>query len=197
MKKLIVDISENNGGINWKDLIDANVYGVIIRLGYGLKHFDEKSYENYLKAKNYGFKVGFYFYDYALNEEEAREEGEFVVDLFKYYKIAPDDIDLGVWYDIEDADYYKEDNNFSFDADEITAMCSAFIVELNKEGYSCGVYACYDWLMNNIKTDLLADYVPYWVAQYNNRCDFDRATLWQFSDSVMIGDCIFNGSYYL
>ena len=79
----------------------------------------------------------------------------------------------------------------------ITNMCSAFIVVCNEAGYSCGIYANLDWLENKIYTDQLADYVPYWVAQWGRSCDWPNATMWQFTDSYDINGRLFDGNYLL
>jgi hypothetical protein len=85
--------------------------------------------------------------------------------------------ELGIWYDMEDADRYKERNGMS-DNQTITDMCSAFICELNEAGYSyVGIYASYSWLTSKIYTSQLADYVPYWNAQWGNSNDFPTAKM--------------------
>ena len=59
------------------------------------------------------------------------------------------------------------------------------------------IYANLDWLENKIYTDQLADYVPYWVAQWGGRCDWPNATMWQFTDSYDINGKLFDGNYLL
>jgi hypothetical protein len=58
-------------------------------------------------------------------------------------------------------------------------------------------YANLDWLENKIYTDQLADYVPYWVAQWGRSCDWPNVTMWQFTDSYDINGKLFDGNYLL
>lgn len=190
-----IDVSENNGTVNWQAVAKAGIKFAIIRLGYGLNHLDSKFYENVNGALANGLKIGVYFYSYALTADEAKQEGEFAVKMLNGCGLTPDRLEMGVWFDMEDADGYK--NRYGTPGIKVTtAMCSAFIVELNKAGYSCGIYANLDWLENKIDTEQLADYVPYWCAQWGSRCDWPNAKMWQYTDSLYIAGNTFDGNYY-
>ena len=77
---------------------------------------------------------------------------------------------------------------------DVTAACSAFISALNGKGYEyVGIYSGWKWLSDEsseqqIHMDQLADYVPYWVAQYNRVCDLKTEQpnkiirIWQYTD---------------
>ena len=41
-----VDVSENNGRVNWSDVAAAGFEFAMVRLGYGHGHMDENFYEN-------------------------------------------------------------------------------------------------------------------------------------------------------
>lgn len=196
-KSLGIDVSENNGTVNWLEVARSGVEFAIIRLGYGNRHLDSAFYENINGAINAGLKVGVYYYSYALNEESAVEEAKFLLSILKDGGLTPDKLPMGVWFDMEDADHYKANRGLypMENRQLITNMCSRFIVECNKENYSCGIYASYDWLENVIDTNQLADYVPYWVAQWSDRCDFYGASMWQFTDSYEIGGKLFDANY--
>ena len=88
---------------------------------------------------------------------------------------------MGFWYVLE----VRSIANCGAD---ITAICSAFICRLNVNGYTyVGIYSSYNWLVNGyIDTTQLADYVPYWCAQYNFECNFVHSSLrmWQYTDKV-------------
>ena len=190
-----VDVSENNGKVNWQAVKDAGIEFAIIRLGYGGGHLDGRFYENLNGALAAGLKIGVYYYSYAMTVSDAREEAAFAIDILKDCGLTPDKLPINVWFDMEDADHYKAKNGMP-DNQTITDMCSAFIVELNKAGYSAGIYASLDWLQNKIYTQQLADYVPYWCAQWADSCDWP-ATMWQYTDSLNIGNKQFDGNYYL
>lgn len=190
-----IDVSENNGQVNWQAVKDAGIDFAIIRLGYGNKHLDGRFYENINSAIAAGLQIGVYYYSYALTVEAAKAEADFAIDILKDCGIDPENLEMGVWFDMEDADGYKRENGMP-DNQTITDMCSAFVVECNKVGYSCGVYANLDWLENKIYTTQLADYVPYWCAQWGSKCDWPNAKMWQYTDKLRIGGKYFDGNYY-
>lgn len=189
-----IDVSENNGKVNWQAVKDAGIEFAVIRLGYGGGHLDGSFYENVNGALAAGLKIGVYYYSYAMTVSDAREEAAFAIGILKDCGLTPDKLAMGVWFDMEDADGYKAKNGMPGNQ-TITDMCSAFIVELNKAGYSAGIYASLDWLQNKIYTQQLADYVPYWCAQWADSCDWP-ATMWQYTDSLNIAGNNFDGNYF-
>lgn len=189
-----IDVSENNGRVNWQEVAHSGVQFAIIRIGYGNGHLDGELYRNVNNALLHGLKIGVYFYSYALNVRSARKEAEFVIQTLIDCGLTPEKLHMGVWYDMEDADGYKQRHGMPSTA-ELTAMCSAFVSALNAAGYSCGIYASLDWLENKIATKQLADYVPYWCAQWGGSCDWPNAKMWQYTDRFLINGCEFDGNY--
>lgn len=189
-----IDVSENNGYVDWNAVKAVGMDFAIIRLGFGNRHLDTNFYENVNGALAAGLKIGVYYYSYALDEAAARSEARYMLSVLKDAGLTKDKIEMGLWFDMEDADGYKSGNGMPTNQ-TITNMCSAFIVTCNEAGYSCGIYANLDWLENKIYTDQLADYVPYWVAQWGRSCDWPNATMWQFTDSYDINGKLFDGNY--
>ena len=110
--------------------------------------------------------------------------------------LTPGKLEMGVWFDEEDGDGYKERNGMPT-AQTITAMCNEFIAECNRHGYNCGIYASLDWLENRIYTNLLPEYVPIWCAQWAHSCDWPGAKMWQFTDRLKVGNRWFDGNWLL
>lgn len=189
-----IDVSENNGRVNWQIVKNKGIEFAIIRLGYGSGHLDSEFYRNVNGALAAGLKIGIYYYSYALNTYGARKEAEFVLQTLKDSGLTPERLECGIWYDMEDADGFKARHGMPSKS-EITAMCSRFISDLNAAGYSCGIYASLDWLENKIETHRLAKYVPYWCAQWGSSCDWPRAKMWQYTDCLPIGGKEFDGNY--
>lgn len=188
-----IDVSHHNGVVDWRAVVDAGIEFVIIRLGYGNRHLDKKFVENVNGALAAGLKMGVYYYSYALDAESARAEAQFVQETLRECGINPE---LGIWFDMEDADGYKERNGMP-DNQTVTDMCSAFICTLNEAGYPyVGIYGSYWWLTGVIDTSQLADYVPYWNAQWGSSNDFLCARMWQYTDSLDINGQIFDGNMY-
>lgn len=188
-----IDVSYHNGEVDWQAVADAECQFAIIRLGYGNRHLDPKFEDHVNGALSAGLKIGVYYYSYALNVEAAKAEAQFVQEILQEYGLNPE---LGIWFDMEDADGYKERNGMP-DNQTITDMCSAFICFLNEAGFSyVGIYASYSWLTEIIDTVQLADYVPYWNAQWGSSNDFPQAKLWQYTDRLKISGQYFDGNEY-
>ena len=191
-----IDVSENNGWIDWKAVKENGIEFAIIRLGYGRGHLDTLFYKNVNEALEAGLKIGVYYYSYALNRLAAWEEASYMMHILESSGLTPGRLEMGVWFDMEDGDGYKERNGMPT-AQTITAMCSEFIAECNRHGYNCGIYASLDWLENRIYTNLLPEYAPIWCAQWAHSCDWPGAKMWQFTDRLKVGNRWFDGNWYL
>lgn len=145
-----VDISEHNGAN-----FDVSKYDfAIIRASYGDNQ--DKLFETYVKkCVEAKIPYGVYVYDYALNDEQAKAEANFVLDLIK-----DKNVQLGVWFDMEDADNYKQKNGVLTKA-RCTASCKIFCDILKAYGYYTGVYTSTYWLGNYVDTDY-----PLWIANW-------------------------------
>ena len=93
-------------------------------------------------------------------------------------------MELPVFYDMEDADKYKEEHGMPTN---ITEICKAF---LDNVGLNCGVYASDSWLAGTIDWQSLG--CPVWNAQWGSNDDI-RGYMWQYTDSLNIGGNIFDG----
>ena len=180
-----IDISENNGIVNWSSIISNGYQFAIPRIGYGRGNLDSQFYNNINGAIDTGLKVGVYHYSYALTQDHAQQEAEFVVDTLMSSGLTPDKLPLGVWFDMEDADGYKERHGV-LNNQELTNLCSVFINQLWSAGYiKTGLYANLDWLVNCLYPEQLGG-CAIWCAQYNNTCDYPGANIWQYTQSEYI-----------
>lgn len=180
-----IDVSYHNGEIDWEAIKNAGIDFVIVRSSYGLQSKDSRFVEYVTGAKAAGLKVGAYHYSYALSVEDASQEAANCKEAIESAGVA---LDLPVFFDMEDADGYKDRNGFAFDSTEITAMCKAFIDSL---GLDCGVYASYSWLTDYIDWRALGCAV--WNAQWGNTDDI-KGYMWQFTDSFEIDGRTFDGN---
>ena len=175
-----IDVSENNGVVDW-GAVKANGFDfAIIRIGYGRGNLDSEFYNNINGAINAGLAVGVYHYSYAMNEEHAAEEAEFVLNTLNDAGLTADKLPMGVWFDMEDADDYKAERGMPTDQ-QLTNICSVFINKLWQGGYvNTGLYASYDWLVNVLDVSQLGG-CAIWCAQLNSQCDYYGANLWQYT----------------
>ena len=180
-----IDVSENNGVVDW-GAVKANGFDfAIIRIGYGRGHIDSEFYNNVNGAINAGLLIGVYHYSYAMTEEHAKAEAEFVINTLIDAGLSVDKLPMGVWFDMEDADNYKANRGMPR-GQELTNICSVFINKLWQAGYvNTGLYASYDWLVNVLDVSQLGG-CAIWCAQLNNQCDYEGANLWQYTFSENI-----------
>ena len=173
-----IDISKHNGDIN---LEPYRGQFVIIRAGYGNFTKDEKFARNVIECKRLGIPFGVYLYSYALNAEEAKAEAHA---LLKVLEPIKNEIKVGVWFDMEDADGYKKKHGFKFTHENISAVCYAFAKTIEDAGYYSGIYTSSSWLQY-IKPE--CDRFDKWVASWgtndgtlqNNTSEF--GTLHQYT----------------
>lgn len=178
----VIDVSDYQTNIDWSKVIDEGVQGVIVKVSEG-RTLMELFAKHIASAAARGLKWGVYCLTRAPSEERAIQEADVLIDALEAlgYGIP----DMGIWYDVE------PDEAETHDPEELTALCSAFISECNRRGYSAGIYGNYTTL-NRINTGDLADYVPYWAAQYSYSNDFKeehpelRVIAWQWSDQYEI-----------
>lgn len=152
-----IDISKHNGNIN---LEPYKGQFVIIRVGYGHFHLDEKFERNVAECKRLGIPFGVYHYSYALNEADAEAEAKGVLNAIAKYK---NEIKVGVWFDMEDADGYKKKHGFKFSNSTIAPICFKFCKMIEDAGYYSGIYTSSSWL-DYVKG--LNDRFDKWVANW-------------------------------
>lgn len=144
-----VDISQHNNDV---DLSKYNF--AIIRACYG-ENTDSKFEELTSKCEKANIPYGVYVYDYALNDDEAKAEAEYVLNLIK-----DKNIQMGVWFDMEDADGYKKKNGV-LTKERCTNSCKIFCDILKEKGYYTGVYTSTSWIGTYVDTDY-----PLWIANW-------------------------------
>ena len=151
IKELGFDVSENNytkyGDPDFNLMKARGATFVIVRSSFG-KTFgqsDSKFIEYVGRAKNVGLLVGAYHYSYALTPRDAILEAESCMDIIERSGYQ---IDLPIWFDMEDADGYKSRHGFRFSRHYITDICKAW---LNNFKYNTGIYASLSWLDSYIE----------------------------------------------
>ena len=178
----VIDISAWQEDVDWQAVKDAGIEGVIIKLGER-DHLDDMFIEHVNNAVKYGLRYGVYYFSHAYDIPSALDEAKQVDAWLKEY-LRGENPELVIWFDAEAAGMLSGD---------VTATCSAFITHLNAVGYNyVGIYASWNWLSkdgaHHIDMDALADYVPYWVAQYARHNDLTEEypdkyiRMWQYTD---------------
>lgn len=181
-----IDVSENNGFVDWQAVADAGMKFAIVRSSYGRNSRDENFLRNVEGAHAVGLKCGAYHYSYALTPEQARREAQNCKQAIEEAGVL---LELPVWFDMEDADGYKRKYGFDFSSENITEICRTFLEEIKP--LDCGVYASLSWLENYIDWQGLGCAV--WNAEWGKRDDL-QGYMWQYTDSLNIGGKVFDGN---
>ena len=145
-----IDLSEHNADV------DVSKYDfVIIRCAWGEN--TDKLFESYVeKCEKANVPYGVYLYDYALDDSQAQAEADYCLNLIKGKNIQ-----MGVWFDMEDADGYKKKKGI-LNAERCTKSCDIFCKALKEKGYYVGIYCSSSWIGNYVTT---TDY-PFWIANW-------------------------------
>lgn len=181
----VIDLSDWNENVDWSRFIDYGIGGVIVKISEGCT-LSELFAKNIAGAAARGIPWGVYCFSHAQTTDRAKEEAQAVIDALDTLGYGTPD--LGVWLDVEAPEVIGQDR------EDVTAICSAFISTCNAAGYSAGIYASLSTLTDCINVNDLADYVPYWCAQYGtSECSFHDSypsnilAGWQWTDCYSIG----------
>lgn len=131
---------------------------------------------------------GLYIYSYALNEAQAVEEANRMVNLANTYKVRPTFLCI----DMEDADGYKR--RYGMPSNQVLkAICAAECSIFENAGYYANIYASSSWFNNQLAGPELNRYDK-WVAHWpvsggkqtgnNTPADWESAAncgIWQFT----------------
>jgi len=197
MSKKGIDVSSNNGSVNWEKVRNAGYEFAIIRLGYGndeSKQDDSQFIRNVQECERLGIPYGVYLYSYALNLSEAMSE---VSHALRMLKNVGKNFKYGVWFDMEDADNYKKRHGMPSN-DMLVNICYTFCENIEKAGYYTGIYASLSWLnnqLNNSKLDRFDKWVAHW---YVDRTSYSKVySIHQYTDKEKIGGNLFDCNYLI
>lgn len=170
MSKLVIDVSEHQGQINWDQVKTTGVDGAILRCGFGdnITSQDDKFWKrNADECTRLGIPFGVYIYSYAISMAQAESEAQHVLRLVKGYKLS-----YPVYLDLEQ----------SGTESGAVERAKRFGDIIEAAGYWCGIYANLNW-WNNYLPGL--DRFTKWIAQYNSTCDYAGTgkDIWQYSST--------------
>ena len=171
-----IDVSSHQN-VDW-NVAQHSINFAIIRLGFGSDYSeqdDAKFLENIRGCEANNIPYGIYIYSYALNVGDAMSEAYHAIRLAQQ---TGSNFQLGIWFDMEDADGYKERNGF-FDGNQATKevdICDAFLSIVTASGYDAGLYASLSWLNGDLNSPRLNGYDK-WVAHWNGPVTYDQAKI--------------------
>lgn len=171
------DLSKFNRNVNMKLAKQNGMDFVILKAGSGYSGEDPKFQQNYNNAKAAGLNVGAYWYSYAVNVEEAKEEA------VRFMKIlGKKQFEYPVYLDFEDPSQRKIPKKTKTD------MAIAFMSILEKNGFYTGLYSSGSWINNEFEKERLKDY-DIWIAHWHvtsPNCFTPDYGMWQFTNKSKI-----------
>ena len=188
---LVADVSKFNDpySIDWAQMKEAGVKGVIMRVGgrgYGSEkqlYSDTAFAAHYRRAKAAGMSVGVYFFSYALNTAQAKEEAEMTLRILRENNC---ELDMPVFIDIED--YAESDHEDRQHQNAGKAVCSlvvnTFCDTVADAGYYPGVY-CNKFFAETLLDSAVFAGRAVWIAHYGvSQCGYSgRYDLWQYTST--------------
>ncbi len=168
MKKGI-DISYWQGNINFDAVKKDGVEFVIIRSSYRNTE-DAKLSRNINGFNRVNIPIhGLYHFSYALNENDAVKEAQFIVNLAKKYGLPKSTV---LFYDFEYDTVTKAKNHgVTLTPKDCQRFSEVFCKEVEKSGYRAGVYFNIDYFRNWYQRKLPQNCVK-WLADYTAGADY-------------------------
>lgn len=176
-----VDVSTFQGDIDWKKVKKSGMEFAIIRLGFrgyesGKIVLDSKFEDNIEGSLKAGLDTGVYFFTEALNEKEAIEEADFVIENLKEYKI-----NMPVVIDVEESANTEKTRTRDLTADQRTKNVIAFCEHIKKAGYDVMIYGNLKSFMIMMNIEELEEYDK-WFAYYRYPFHFPyKIKMWQYT----------------
>ena len=180
-----VDLSEHNKEVDFNKLKEQGIEFAFLRLGWRgyyepNLHLDKKFEEYYKGAKKAKMDIGIYFFSQAINEKEAIEEAEYVLDILNNRNI-----DLYIAFDYETIEDSKARTN-NLSRSQRTKNARAFLNKISESKYDPMLYTNMYWIKYNYEYLLLLDY-PVWFAQYSKAPQFKgKHIIWQYATEMKI-----------
>lgn len=165
-----IDVSDNQGVIDWKKVKNAGVQFAILRTVRRSGKIDSQLANNIKGCIENDIPADFYKYAYALTEADSEREAKEVIAALNTIGIKPAK-DVVIWHDVED------DTKMALSTETLTKICKAFKKVVEDAGYTYGLYmGKYDFEKGEVNlSDLKGAHV--WIARY-----YDGYTLKGFGE---------------
>ena len=177
-----LDVSSYQKDIDFEKVKSQGFDFVILRAGTG-KGKDKKFDTYYKQATNAGLDVGCYFYSYATNPEEAKQEAETTIKYIKNKKFT-----YPVFYDFEESDL------LTYERIQVnTEMINTFCKTIKRGGFYPGVYTSSHIHRDFIDAEVIDAKWDVWIANYGTYSQYidhspfsNSFSMWQYTDKGVV-----------
>ena len=181
-----IDVSHHQGPIDWTRVKAAGYDFAFLRIayrGYGQTGSlnQDRMFETYYQgAKAAGIDLGVYIYSQAINEAEAREEADFVLDILHNRSLQ-----LPVVYDPENGLNAKARTD-DVSGEQFTKNTIAFHDTIEKAGYPCMIYSNMLWEAFQFDLNQVGIY-DIWYADYEDKPQTPyHFSYWQYTNAAKV-----------
>lgn len=181
-----IDVSMHNKTVDFNKVKADGIDFVYVRVGYTgytkkklSLNYDPYYQENITNALAAGLRVGVYWYSQALNEEEALQEANMLLNVIGNYNIT-----MPVVYDYEFAGVGEDGrlDSANLSKAQMTANSLAFLNRVSQMGYTPCLYANYSFLKNRVNASQISSIAKIWLAHYNTSTDYPGDyEYWQYT----------------
>ncbi len=184
-----IDVSEEQGKIDWEKVADSGVEYAMIRVGErGSKTSGKCELDSYFKknakgAADAGIGVGVTFVSRATTVKEAQEEAQYVLKQIKDYTIT-----WPVALDTTEAVGAGTTRASGLSAEDRTACAEAFLKEIEAGGYTAVLYTDARWGAFKLDLEELSDYDMWYNSEGTTMTYPYRYTMQKYdSDGEVLG----------
>lgn len=187
MKK-VIDLSENNGFVDFAKVKASGINDVILRVGWiGNKNnhtLDTRFTEYYEEAKKNGFNIGIYVFSYCQSVRALKSGAEWTLK-----QLHGKNINLPIFLDLED-DSNSVTKISICGKENLTEQAIEFCNYFKNLGYEAGVYASKYWFEQFVDVyQLLEHDYKIWLAEWNGKENHSvtyKVDLWQYTSNGKI-----------
>lgn len=155
-----IDVSDNQGYIDWAKVKACGVQFAILRSTRGSGNLDKQLASNIKGCIEAGIPFDFYKYMYALSEGAAEEEAKRVVEVLLSLGVVPDK-NTYIWADVEDRTLK------ALSTEKLTRIVKVFKDVVLMAGFGFGLYmGKYDYESGEVDEAQFED--DLWLARYYN-----------------------------
>ena len=179
-----IDVSEFVGDIDWEQAKAAGVEFAILRVGYRgyetARFVFDNNLHTYLQGCNDAdMPAGVYFVSQAINEAEAIEEAETILEQIHGY-----DVTMPIYIDLEGSAETARTRHLT--REEYTAIVNAFCERIEQAGFRAGVYSNENWIRARLNWEDLTQW-DLWFAKYTKSPSTDYTyNMWQYTNTATI-----------
>ena len=187
-KVIGIDVSAHNKTIDFNKVKADGIDFVYVRVGYTgytksklSLNYDPYYQTNIANALAAGLQVGVYWYSQAVNESEASQEANMLLNAIAGYNVTLPVVDDYEFAGVGDSGRLDSAN---LSKDQMTANSLAFLNTVAQRGYVPCLYANKSFLENRVNASQIAQVAKIWLAHYNTVTGYaGDYEYWQFTSS--------------